>query len=194
MKKINLHSKKMLIVSILLSAAVIGVAATIALEVARSNFVTNTFIAGKIDTEIDEEIDVDGATLKKSVSVKNLDTATSDAYVRVRLTKSPESEEITLKFATGAISNPINEESDTWIYNEEDGFYYYRYSVEPGKATTELLSSVDPGSYAGEFDVIVYQESCIATEENPYVENGNNNPLGLSVLMSAFENATTITE
>lgn len=194
MKKINLHSKKTLIVSILLLAAVIGVAATVALGVARSNSVTNTFKAGKIDTEIDEEIDVDGTTLKKSVSVKNSDSATSDAYVRVRLTKSPENEEITLKFADGAISTPINEASDTWIYNEKDGFYYYRYSVEPGKATTELLSSVDPGSYTGEFDVTAYQESCIATEENPYVENGDNSPLELTVLTSAFENATTTTE
>ena len=187
MKKMDFKSlnKKSFFLSLVLLLAVVGVAATVALGVAQSNSVTNTFKAGKIDTEIEETTHLNESELTKKVSIKNSSSATSDAYIRVRLTKSPENEEIKLEFAKDAIS-------DLWIYNQADGFYYYRYSVAPNESTTELLSKVDPGKYKGNFDVSVYQESCIATTENRYVGGGTDNPpLNVDVIISAFNNATT---
>ncbi|MBU3840295.1 MAG: hypothetical protein IAA25_04825 [Candidatus Ruminococcus intestinipullorum] len=192
MKKFKITSFKTFGISAFLLTVIIGVTITVALEVAQSNFITNTFATSKIDTEIEEDISVDGETLNKRVSVKNVEDATADAYIRVRLTKSPEDASIQLIYSEGALSTPVAKEN-TWI-DGGDGFYYYRYSVAPGTETTELLSGVDAKGFEGNFDVIVYQESCIAAEENRYSLGEENVPTDLSTIKSTFERATEIKE
>lgn len=179
MKQFNIKNfnKKISILSVLLLIAVIGVGATIALAVARTSPVVNTFKAGKIDTGIDEDVD---SNFNKSVKVMNNAEAESDAYVRVRLNHP---EEIGLK---------LSEESNSTWKKGDDGFYYYLYSVEPGAPTTELLSSLEvPEGYTEAFDVTVYQESCIATQMNRYdSDSQENTPLKLEDIQKAFEDAT----
>ena len=83
MKKIK---NKRIILSILLVVALVGVGTTIALSLAQSNSVTNTFEAADRDhnTEIIEKID----GLKKTVKVQNT-AENSPAYIRVRFEVSP---------------------------------------------------------------------------------------------------------
>ena len=187
MKKFNIKkmNRKTFFLSLVLLIAVIGVGITVALSVAKTDPVVNSFEVGKIDTGIEENVKGD---LTKEVKVTNEANAKSDAFVRVRI-NVPNG--ITLNFSADA--------TDTWTMGD-DGFYYFRYSVAPGTSTTELLSSVGFETGMEEeikqtgFDVTIYQESCIATEEHPYVVGGENSPLELSVIINAFENATTTTE
>lgn len=173
------RSKKIAILSVLLLAAVIGVGATIALAVAQTSPVVNTFEAGKIDTSIEEQVDTD---MNKKVWVKNSAEAKNDAFVRVRI-NCPE--EIELKLST--------ESADTWEEGD-DGFYYYLYSVAPGENTTQLLDSVSVKEgfqdSVKSFDVTVYQESCVATGERHYGDAGVQ-PFSLEKIQTAFANATT---
>lgn len=179
MKKFNIKNlnKKTSILSVLLLIAVIGVGATIALAVAQTSPVVNTFKAGEIDTSIDENVDTN---FNKSVKVTNSAEAESDAYVRVRLNHPDE------------IGLNLSEESTSTWEDGNDGFYYYLYSLEPGTSTTELLSSLNvPEGYTEAFDVTVYQESCIATQVNRYdPDSQENQPLELEDIQKAFKDAT----
>lgn len=47
------------------------------------------------------------------------------------------------RFTMGDISFILNKEwSDSWIFNPEDGYFYYRNPVQPGETTEFLLDSV----------------------------------------------------
>lgn len=174
MKKFNIKNlnKKTSILSVLLLIAVIGVGATIALAVAQTSPVVNTFKAGKIDTGIiEDKVDED---FNKEVRVTNSDQAESDAYVRVRL-----------NCPTGVTPVLSDESQETWEQGV-DGFYYYLYSLAPGDSTTKLLSKLAV-TIEESFDVAVYQESCIATEISHY-EDGT--PIEISTIQEAFKDAT----
>lgn len=184
MKKFNIKSmnRKTFFLSLVLLIAVVGVGITVALSVARTDPVVNSFEVGKIDTSIEENVDEE---LQKTVTVKNSSNASSDAFVRVRINAPAE---IMLKFA----EEPLN----TWA-DGRDGFYYFLYSVAPGASTTQLLSKVSLNQLDASvleelkqtgFDVTVYQESCIATTESHYEESDN--PLNLTDIKNAFKNAT----
>lgn len=186
MKKLNLKSihRKTLLLSLVLLVAIIGVGVTVALSVAKSNPVVNTFKAGKIDTELDETV----SGLNKSVSVHNSEKADSDAFIRVRI-NAPD----------GIVLNWSGDYEKYWK-NGGDGFYYFLYSVAPGKSTTELLSSVEIDEKASEevkselkkngFDVTVYQESCIASQISHYEDEGAE-VIPLESVKAAFDRATT---
>ena len=78
MKKFNeLRKKHTFIVSVLLVIAIVGVAATVALAVASTDPVVNTFKAADLDTEIEEPTpspDPVPADNKK-VTIKNMEKA-----------------------------------------------------------------------------------------------------------------------
>ena len=76
-------SRKTMLLSVILLVVLIGAGVTIALSVASTDPVVNTFQAGKIDTEIKEEFP--GDALSKTVTVTNSSEAKSDAFVRVRI-------------------------------------------------------------------------------------------------------------
>ena len=83
--------KKIFVITIALMVGIIGTAATFAIITATAGMVTNTFQAAKVATEIEEEFEGGiraGSTVKKNPSVKN--TGISDAFVRVRITISPD--------------------------------------------------------------------------------------------------------
>lgn len=186
MKKFNIKSmnRKTFFLSLVLLIAVVGVGITVALSVAKTTPVVNSFEVGKIDTSIEENVDEE---LQKTVTVTNSSNASSDAFVRVRINAPAE---ITLKFAEEPLS--------TWA-DGGDGFYYFLYSVAPDASTTQLLSEIsldhldesalDELKKTG-FDVTVYHESCIATTERHVGEGG---ALSLDEIKTAFNNATATT-
>lgn len=185
MKKFNIKSmnRKTFFLSLVLLIAVVGVGITVALSVARTDPVVNSFEVGKIDTSIVETVDSD---LNKSVKVKNASrpAATSDAFIRVRL-NAPE-----------GVTLVLNSGWQTYWYDGNDGFYYFKYSVAPGESTEELLSQVNVDATALDelkktgFDVTVYHESCIATTERHV---GEGDALYLDEIKTAFNNATATT-
>lgn len=177
MKKFNFDkNKKSFVLSLLLLVAVVGTAGTVALAVAKSNDVKNTFQAADNNTGIEEP--EGGTPEKKQVSVIN-ESSENYTFIRARVTVSPE----------GACE--VNIPKETKWEDGGDGFYYYCQAVAPvkpnepdeDKSNTDLLiDGVTPsGNFKGNtFDVTVYEESCVATTTTNVT---------LDVVKKAFEEA-----
>ena len=171
MKKFNFDkNKKSFILSLLLLAVVVGTAGTVALAVAKSNGVINTFQAADNNTGIDE--DDGGEPQNKVVSIKN-ESEKDKAFIRARVTVYPE----------GACEVDTSR-AESWEYCKEDGFYYYLKDVAPGGKTTELLNGVTPSDdFKGDtFDVTVYEESCVANVSS-------DKDLDINIVKAAFDKA-----
>lgn len=122
--------KAALILSLCLIFA-LAVGTTVALLVAHTNAVTNTFTAAESGTKIEETTD-NGE--KSSIQIRNTGTATS--YVRVKLVMNWVSDDG--KTISGEPVN-IDVKYDTTKWFEQDGIYYYKTPVAPGKTTDNLL-------------------------------------------------------
>ena len=120
--------KAALILSLCLIFA-LAVGTTVALLVAHTNAVTNTFTAAESGTHI-EEVTKDG--VKSSIIVQNTGTATS--YVRVKLVCNWVDKDKNVS-ATPAPA-PVITNSDWFV---KDGIYYYKMPVAPTGQTSNLL-------------------------------------------------------
>lgn len=148
----------------LLSLAAVLVCATglstLALLTKKTEQLENTFKLGNVTTEIEEKFEeTDVATVfTKEPVVTN--TGENDCYVRVRVTASP-AEQLDI---TGW-------DTTNWVYNEEDGFYYYQKVLKAAGAgvnaddtkTSALFTTVsvkeDYVNTIEGFEVTVYQEA-----------------------------------
>ena len=122
--------KTALILSLCLIFA-LAVGTTVALLVAHTNAVTNTFTAAKSKITIEEKTD---NGIKSEIYVKNEGTATS--YVRVKLVMNWVSDDG--KTISGEPVN-IDVKYDTTKWFEQGGIYYYRTPVGPNMTTDNLL-------------------------------------------------------
>ena len=170
-----LKKKKTLIIAIALVIGVIGTTASYAVIKATTNTVTNTFDAGDVTTRIDEDVD---PTVEKNPTVKKTPKVTnagkSNAFVRARITISPEKTDVELLTGTWndkkftekckALKGSENSLFDPdgngngW-YLAKDGWYYYSTPITPGKSTETLFDAVKIGKVDKNFDITVYQES-----------------------------------
>lgn len=132
--------KTALILSLCLIFA-LAVGTTVALLVAHTNAVTNTFKAAESGTHVDVE---DSGNKKTGIFVKNEGTATS--YVRVKLVMNWVSEDG--KTISGEPVNiDVNYDKTSWF--EQGGIYYYKTPVapvgaSPDNVTTNLLQANSP--------------------------------------------------
>lgn len=129
--------KTALILSLCLIFA-LAVGTTVALLVAHTNAVTNTFTAAKSDIKIDENVE-NGE--KSSIRARN--TGTAAAYVRVKLVMNWVDE--SGRVVTGALPEVSIVRDGSWITGS-DGIYYYTKPVapkdaEPDNVTSELLGA-----------------------------------------------------
>lgn len=127
--------KAALILSLCLIFA-LAVGTTVALLVAHTNAVTNTFTAAKSEIKINENVE-NGK--KSSIQVENIGTATS--YVRVKLVMNWVSKDG--KTISGEPVN-IDVNYDTTKWFEQDGIYYYTTPVGPNMTTDNLLQANSP--------------------------------------------------
>ena len=123
--------KAALILSLCLIVA-LAVGTTVALLVAHTNAVTNTFTAAKSGTHI-EEVTKDG--VKSSIIVQNTGTATS--YVRVKLVMNWVDDKENVVSGDNLPKVSLEEGSD-WFLGT-DGIYYYTKPVAPQALTKNLL-------------------------------------------------------
>lgn len=184
MKKFNeLRKKHTFIVSVLLVIAIVGVAATVALAVATTDPVTNTFKAADLDTEIEEPTPTPDPSPspipadEKTVTIKN--NGESPAFIRVRVTVSPED-----------AAEPIYKTEETEWYYGRDGFYYYLKAVQGEEETAPLFDGVTPKIKEEPFEVTVYQESCVATVD---LSGYQTNDEKLTAIKGAFQSASGTT-
>ena len=133
--------KAALILSLCLIFA-LAVGTTVALLVAHTNAVTNTFTAAKSGTDIVEELK---DNQKKSIKVENTGTATS--YVRVKLVMNWVSDDDSKTISATPVNITVDYDNTNWF--EQDGIYYYRTPVapvgeEPNNVTSNLLQEGSP--------------------------------------------------
>ncbi len=165
--------KTALILSLCLIFA-LAVGTTVALLVAHTNAVTNTFKVAESGTHI-EEVTKDG--VKSSIIVQNTGTATS--YVRVKLVMNwvDGNENV----VSGDNLPPVALNSDNSWFRGSDGIYYYTKPVAPkdaetGKVTTNLLQEGNPikqpeGAPEGcHLEVTVLAESIQAAPDSAVTE------------------------
>lgn len=124
--------KAALILSLCLIFA-LAVGTTVALLVAHTNAVTNTFTAAESGTHI-EEVTKDG--VKSSIIVQNTGTATS--YVRVKLVMNWVDDKENVVSGDNLPKVSLEEGSD-WFLGT-DGIYYYKMPVAPNDQTSNLLN------------------------------------------------------
>lgn len=131
LNKMRTH-KKTVVIAFLLLCLSFGV--TFALLKNQSNSLTNTFVPGSVETEIDEpDPKPSGNDIEKEPAIKN--TGKSDALVRAKVTLSPSElvEKLNIK---------INlDDSSDWIL-ANDGYYYYSKILHPNETTTPLFTKV----------------------------------------------------
>lgn len=133
--------KAALILSLCLIFA-LAVGTTVALLVAHTNAVTNTFTAAKSGTDIVEELK---DNQKKSIKVENTGTATS--YVRVKLVMNWVSDDDSKTISATPVNISVDYDKTNWF--EQDGIYYYKKPVapvgeEPNNVTSNLLQANSP--------------------------------------------------
>lgn len=124
--------KAALILSLCLIFA-LAVGTTVALLVAHTNAVTNTFTAAKSEIKINENVE-NGK--KSSIQVENIGTATS--YVRVKLVMNWVDGDG--KVVSGG-SLPMVELNTDAGWFEQGGIYYYKTPVAPASATSNNVTS-----------------------------------------------------
>ena len=136
------NKKTIVAITALLLIAVVGI--TFAYFQSTGTF-ANVFQTGKyrlVTTEVFESPDnwKPGETIEKTITTKN--EGTIPAAVRVSYTEEwfdSEEHDITNSIDEGsAIINFAN--TDEWI--EENGYYYYKYILEPNETTSSFISSV----------------------------------------------------
>lgn len=128
--------KAALILSLCLIFA-LAVGTTVALLVAHTNAVTNTFTAAKSGTHI-EEVTKDG--VKSSIIVQNTGTATS--YVRVKLVMNWVSNDDSKTISATPVKIMVDYDNTNWF--EQGGIYYYTKPVAPDSLTDNLLKDKHP--------------------------------------------------
>ena len=125
--------KAALILSLCLIFA-LAVGTTVALLVAHTNAVTNTFTAAKSKITIEEKTD-DGS--KSEIRVKNEGTATS--YVRVKLVMNWVDGDGNV--VSGDNLPPVALNSDNSWFRGSDDIYYYTKPVAPKDAETNNVTT-----------------------------------------------------
>ncbi|HJI77770.1 MAG TPA: hypothetical protein OIM17_07170 [Clostridiales bacterium] len=124
--------KAVLILSLCLIFA-LAVGTTVALLVAHTNAVTNTFTAAKSEIKIEEKFD---GNQKTSITVMNKGTATS--YVRVKLVMNWVDGDGKV-VSGGSLPMVKLNTDDGWF--EKGGIYYYKTPVAPNDAATGKVTS-----------------------------------------------------
>ena len=128
---------------------------------------SNVVIVGSIDIEINEIFEPPvklepGISFTKDVSITN--TGISDCYVRIKAvyTDSDMGDYCTLDIDT-----------ENFIYNEKDNFYYYKNVLKQGEKspslfTTVTLSEAIKAEEIKDFDILIYAESFQASGFDDY--------------------------
>lgn len=126
--------KAALILSLCLIFA-LAVGTTVALLVAHTNAVTNTFKAATSEIKIDEKLE---GNQKKSITVKNEGTATS--YVRVKLVMNWVSED-GKTISAAPVKIDVKYDKDKWFLGT-DGIYYYKTPVGPKDSDNNMTANL----------------------------------------------------
>ncbi len=119
----------------------------------------NDFTIGETNIEINEEFEppeelLPGVSFTKKPCVQN--TGNLPSYIRVRADFSDN--------RAKAFCEDLDIDTENWMYDTTDGYYYYKYLVQPNNSTTPLFTTVKikddtPKADIISFDILIYAES-----------------------------------
>ena len=173
MKKGNAFRLLILIVG--LAVVVTSISVSIAYMLKSSDEITDTFIPAKVACQMVEtvsETTIGGKNVSIKTSVRAQNTGNIEAYIRVRVVTYWEDS----KGNPVARTSPENEfEGDwkynqtDWIYDEENQTFYYKYPVDAGQSTKELLD-IDGGFAGIELEVVEELQGSVSFTYHTVVE------------------------
>ena len=102
----------------------------------KSQTVENAFIPGKVDCVINEIFE---NNIKSEIKVEN--TGNTKAYIRVRLVFNWVDSAGTVVARSFGTMPGVSWDMINWIKDEADNTYYYKYPVEVGEQTGDLLTT-----------------------------------------------------
>ncbi|SFB02921.1 alternate signal-mediated exported protein, CPF_0494 family [Acetitomaculum ruminis DSM 5522] len=73
-----------------------------------------------------------------------------------------------------------------WIYNSEDGFFYYNQSVKVGYSTDSLFDAVKTTKVSSAFEITIYQEAVASDHYMDRFNAAGDNTQKVSLMKSAF--------
>ncbi|MGM9638750.1 MAG: hypothetical protein ACI3XT_04075 [Butyricicoccaceae bacterium] len=132
------RKKSLVLMASILLILAISVGGTLAYLVTNAGPVPNTFQPTKVEPVVQEKFE--NHALKSDVSVKN--DGTTAAYIRVMLVPTWLDAETNQPVAVSASLNDLNitwSNSEKWVRNAADGYYYYTEEVAPGESTDVLI-------------------------------------------------------
>lgn len=162
----NATVKKNISIVVAIIAVVVGVMAisrSLAYFTSEKNHESNYEVA-VIDTHIEEEFEK--VTEDEYIKTPRiLNQGKSDAIVRARVEVSNSTQKNNIEFID-------EDEISNWIYNEDDGYYYYQDVLPVDKETDTLFDKVKikDTNIMEDFEIIVYSE---AIQTVAYDDNGN---------------------
>lgn len=144
-----------------LLVAVVLVGGTLAYLVTQTGLLTNTFAVVDIDTEVEEP--EDGSA--KTPTIKN--NSNVPVYVRAYAVVSTD-EGSSVPVAASDVTIKYDYDGTEWVYNSEDGYYYYTEAVPANSSTGKLFDDVvvEVTDENAKFSVYVYHESVQADPDN----------------------------
>ena len=109
------------------------------------NKITIASVKGCIVEEYEQnQVVFPNGTVEKVVKVKN--TGTADAMIRIKIEKvwgdgRDENGKLIINPELDTDNIIIHYNTEKWVYNAEDGYYYYMQVLKPGDVTSSLLDS-----------------------------------------------------
>ena len=117
------------------------------------HIVNNRLVIGQNINQINTEVsEIQGyqsdASYSDETSITN--TASVDCYIRVFVA-----------IDSTMVSIDFEYDSQNWVYNQDDGYYYYKYAIKPNESTTPLFDeiSIRNVEIKETFEVLIYSES-----------------------------------
>ena len=160
--------KKILSVALAASLAAVAVVSSSLAYFTDTDQKDNVFTVGNVDITLTEpnwdatgkkeaEDMYPGEAVAKDPTVTNV--GSNPAFVRIKITW-PDTPKVTYRtdYVDGKLGN-------NWVYNEDDGYYYYSKVLEAGAAPTDalfdqiVLSTETTNGYDGEYDIVVTAEA-----------------------------------
>lgn len=101
----------------------------------------NEFDVGIVKPKIQETFDKTSKT-KKNINIKN--DGNVDIYVRAYITYNFENDDNTILEGIPVLNTDysISLSFSNWIYNEDDGYYYYKEAIMPNETTEDLINEI----------------------------------------------------
>lgn len=125
----------------------------------------NEFVVGTVEPKILETFNKSAKT-KEDIKVKN--NGNADIYVRAYIMYNFEDEDNNILESIPVLNTDysVSLTSSNWIYNQNDGYYYYKNALSPNETTENLIDEIKI-LYSGDDKYVVVTVLAEAVQKVP---------------------------